>query len=186
MARFFKTIFTLITVAIILITGFYFARQFVIRKIYPLTYEADIMSQAKVYDLDPYFVCAVIWAESGFDENAESSRGARGLMQIMPDTGQWVAEKNDIESFHIDDLYEPDVNIMLGCWYLKYLENRFDGDITLILAAYNGGPNRVAEWLKQSDYSDGETLHTIPLTETKEYVEKVLMAYEIYQTYYSF
>ncbi len=151
---------------------------------FPVRYEEEIKTASEKYGLDPAFVMAVIDTESGFEPSAESNAGARGLMQIMPDTGAWIAEKLDIDDFEEDDLYNPETSIRLGVWYLDYLENRFTLNET-VAASYNAGQGKVSEWLDDPDYSDdGVKLKKIPYEETENYVAKVMRAYWIYKNIY--
>ncbi|MEA4854150.1 MAG: lytic transglycosylase domain-containing protein [Christensenella sp.] len=152
---------------------------------YPLDYEDLILKYANEYELDPYFVAAVIKTESGFRPDAESGAGAIGLMQIMPETGQWASEKIGMENFTSDMLFDPETNIRLGCWYLSFLKERFSGDLPIMMAAYNAGHNKVQQWLENPEYSsDGKQLTNIPYEETDNYVKKVTKAYEKYKEYY--
>ena len=185
MGRIISKIIRWIAVILILVVAFYYGRQFVMQRLYPLAYQDTIKQEAEAYNADPYLVAAIIWAESSFNAEAESSSGARGLMQIMPDTGEWIAGKIEMDTFSPNDLFNPEVNITLGCWYLHYLSNRFDSDVIIILAAYNAGPNRVAEWLDNEEYGTDGKLNAIPYPETEEYIKRVQHAYEIYQTYYT-
>ena len=151
---------------------------------YPLKYEELIKQYSDEYGLDPYFVSAVIYTESRFNEEAVSSAGASGLMQIIDETAEWISGKLCLDSY---DIFDPATNIEFGCWYLGYLNGRFDGNKDLVLAAYNAGPNRVEDWLSSEEYSsDGENLHSIPYEETDSYVTKVNEAYEKYKKLYSF
>ena len=150
-----------------------------IYKLYPLEYQEEIALYSETYDLDEYLVCAVICTESHFDASAVSYKGASGLMQIMPDTGEWAAGIIGIEGFSEEMLFEPETNIMIGCWYLSYLADMFDGDQEKILAAYNAGPANVKGWI---DSEDGSL--TILYEETAEYVERVQRYYEIYKGLY--
>lgn len=157
----------------------------VMKQFYPLKYQDLVEQYAQEYQLDKGLVNSVIWTESKFDEQAVSNKGAYGLMQIMPDTGKWIAQKLGLEEFDTDMLTQPEINIQLGCWYLNYLNERFDGNVTCVLASYNAGPNKVAEWLNDSRYSsDGVNLTNIPYPETQRYVEKVMSAYDTYQKLY--
>ena len=157
----------------------------VIKSVYKLRYESSVKYWAEEYSLDPYLVCSVIWTESKFDKEAESSVGAIGLMQIMPETGEWIADKLDLEDYHTEMLYEEDVNIRFGCWYLRFLLDRFEVTETAC-AAYNAGQNKVSDWLDLKTYSsDGKTLDVIPYEETAEYVERIKKAYEIYHFFYT-
>lgn len=152
---------------------------------YPLKYQDSISQYAKENGLDPYLVCGVIHTESRFDNEAESRVGAVGLMQIMPDTGQWIAQKMPLEGYEEAKLKDPETNIRMGCWYLRYLMDRFDGDLTLVLAGYNAGPNRVTQWLADPQHSQNGTLTNIPYEETENYVKKVQNAKEMYEAYYT-
>ncbi len=150
---------------------------------YQLNYPEAIQAYSGEYDLDPYLVAAIINVESGNRVDAESGVGAKGLMQIMPDTGEWIAQKLG-ESYSVDMLLQPDINIRFGCWYLRFLADRFPERDT-ILAAYNAGHGRVNGWLDDKAISaDGRLLDNIPYPETHRYVEKVLHNYERYHALY--
>ena len=154
---------------------------------HPLYY-ADLITQyALSQALDPALVSAVILCESSFDPSAESRLGARGLMQLMEDTAAWIAHKlgEDDETYSFDRLYDPEVNIRFGTWYLGYLFRRFDGDATKIVCAYHAGQGNVDSWLSNPLYSsDGVTLETIPTQDTAAYASRVLRAQTVYQKYY--
>jgi soluble lytic murein transglycosylase len=153
-------------------------RGVIVYEIYPLDYTDEIKTYSDEYALDAYFVSAVIRTESGFDEEAVSHRGAVGLMQIMPDTGAWAAEKIGMTEFSADMLAQPDVNIRIGCWYLRYLDDMFEGDQNKVMAAYNAGPNKVKEW------AGDDELGSIPYAETENYLVKVTRNYQIYKGLY--
>ncbi len=105
-------------------------------------------------------------------------------MQIMDSTGEWIASKLEVDNFNTNMLYEPEINIEFGCWYLNNLLKEF-GDLSLALAAYNGGSGNVTKWLNDPEYSsDGENLTYIPFKETKKYVDKVSTRYNIYKFLY--
>jgi soluble lytic murein transglycosylase len=153
---------------------------------YKLNYPDEITLFAQKYDLDPYLVAAVIHTESGNRPAVASNKGAVGLMQVLPSTGEWIAEKIDL-SLGTDAeaaLKRPPVNIELGCWYLNYLSERFDSP-ELVLCAYNAGPNRVAGWLEDPELTKSGELIEIPFPETEKYVERVLTARKKYQELYS-
>lgn len=155
---------------------------------YPMKYEDVIDKYSAEYQLDPALVCAVIYTESKFDPDAVSVDGARGLMQVMPETGEWIAAKLGMRAtYDVDKLFEPDTNVRFGCWLLNYLYSRFDGDSRKALAAYNAGQGNVDKWLTQPECSsDGVTLDHIPFRETRNYVKKVKAAHDIYlERYYS-
>ncbi|MBU5455434.1 lytic transglycosylase domain-containing protein [Caproiciproducens sp. MSJ-32] len=152
---------------------------------YPLSYKNIIRKYSKQFDVDPYLVAAIINVESNFNKDAISSKDARGLMQISPTTGKWASEVLTIENFTLDRLFEPDVNIMIGTWYINMLSKEFNNDLYLVLAAYNGGSGNVSKWLEDKKYcDDGENLRKIPFKETEQYVEKVIKNYEIYKKLY--
>lgn len=172
-----------IAVLLIVVLVCVFLRTELKKEIYQLKYVDYIKKYSDEYELDPYLVAAVIYTESSFDEKAESSKGAIGLMQIMPDTGKWIAKKLKIDEY---SLYDAETSIRMGCWYLNYLSERFNGNTDNILAGYNAGPNKVASWLKDSRYSEnGITLSNIPYQETEDYVYKVNKYYEIYKELYN-
>ncbi|MCL2500210.1 MAG: lytic transglycosylase domain-containing protein [Defluviitaleaceae bacterium] len=136
---------------------------------------------ANAGDIDPSWIYAVIMAESGFRENAESPRGAQGLMQIMPATAEWLAGLMGIRGFEPEDIWRPDVNIAMGSFYLNRLAETFGGDMRLALAAYNAGQGNVRSWLTNPEYSaDGKTLDVIPFKETYNYINRVEFNQRVY------
>ena len=143
------------------------------------TYVAEIVAEnCKRFSLDENLVLSVIKCESNFHPEARSSVGALGLMQVMPETADFIARKAGITDY---DLFSADDNIFLGCAYLRYLFDRFSDEKTVI-AAYNAGEGRITEWLKNERFSsDGSTLDNIPIRETERYVRRVLL----YKHYYS-
>lgn len=154
---------------------------------HPLYYADTITAYADAQELDPALVAAVILCESSYDPKAESRLGARGLMQLMPDTAEWVAHKlgEDDADYSFDNLYDPQTNIRFGTWYLGYLSRRFNGDATKIVCAYHAGQGNVDSWLKNPQYSsDGVTLDVIPTQDTATYASRVLRARDIYRKYY--
>ena len=154
---------------------------------HPLYYEGYIRQYAAMQDIDPALISAIILCESSFDPQAVSRLGARGLMQLMEDTAQWVAHKLDEDdaSYSFDRLFDPETNIRFGSWYLGYLSRRFDGDAKKIVCAYHAGQGNVDSWLKNPNYSsDGVTLDTIPTQDTANYARRVLSAVDVYHKYY--
>ncbi len=151
---------------------------------YPLRHSEYIEEYAKEYELDPVLVMAVIKAESNYIHDAHSGI-ARGLMQLTDETAKWVAEKMKMKDFQPDDVENPETNIKMGCFYLRYLMDYYS-DTDLALAAYNGGMGNVDKWLKNEEYSkDGKTLDTIPFPETSGYVKKVHRYMDIYRKLYA-
>jgi len=139
----------------------------------PLDDVAVIREQAREKHLDPALIAAVIYAETKFDART-SPTGAIGLMQIEPATAEFLAHRSGGTDFQIADLAEPAVNIAYGSYYLRYLLNRYDHDLTLALAAYNGGETNVDEWLAQAHAAGVRfTVDSIPFPQTRAYVERV-------------
>ena len=152
------------------------------RRIFPLKYGVEVAQAAKTYDLDRWLVYAVIKVESDFVPDAQSHAGATGLMQIMPETGEWVMWRKG-EEYDSSRITEPGYNIEIGCYLLSYLLERYDGNLDFAIAAYNAGSGKVDEWLNSPEYYDGETLK-IPYAETSNYVAKVKYSYEKYKKLY--
>ena len=181
-----KLLFTLLTLVLLvaLLAGYFFcARPALLRSKYKLSYREEILSSAKEYDLDPYLVCGVIFTESAFRPEAKSSVGALGLMQLMPATGLEEAELLEIEGVTEKRLTEPALNIRLGCTYLRKLLDEF-GTESVALAAYNAGPGRVRQWLKEYGKKDDGSILYIPYPETSKYVGRVQSAKGVYERLY--
>src|SRR5215212_1200213 len=152
----------------------------------PLRHEDIIRQQASDKDLDPALIAGVIFAESHFRDQT-SHAGAKGLMQLMPETADYIAQKSGGTAFVQGDLATPQVNIAYGSWYLRYLLDKYDGREALALAAYNAGQGNVDEWLAQVG-ARGEQFRAadhIPFPETRDYVKKVLAAREDYRREYA-
>ena len=152
---------------------------------FPYKHKEVIDKYSEEYNLDPLFVLSIIKAESKFDKSARSHKDAIGLMQITESTGKWIAGQMGIKDFSSDMLYDENMNIKMGCWYLNNLHKEF-GDWDLVIAAYNAGRGRVQEWLNSAEHSDdGKNLTYIPFKETDKYVKKVNVYYNIYRSLYS-
>jgi len=149
---------------------------------FPLDYLDDIKKQARQQDLDPAIVLGLIRRESVFDPKARSPAGARGLMQIMPQTGRQIARKLNETWQSENSLYQPNVNVKYGTHYYKQMLDRFGGHFALAAAAYNAGPGRVDRWLPRHHPLPADIwMETIPFKETREYVAAVLGYAMIYQ-----
>lgn len=160
--------------------------DYINKLIYPFHYRETIIEESQKNGLDPLLVAAVIWVESRFNEDAESAKGARGLMQVMPQTGEWAAEQMNIPNYSTEMLYDPAVNIAIGTWYLRELSEEFDGNIYAVLAAYNGGRTHVKRWLEYTYWDgSGENISDIPFPETRDFVVKVVRVYQRYENLYS-
>lgn len=152
---------------------------------YPVEYEDLIRAYAQENGLEPAYVAAVILAESSYRPEAVSSADARGLMQIVPSTGEWIAGKLD-ETFSEEALFDPATNIRYGCWYLGFLMDRYGGDMRCASAAYHQGQGTVDAWLRDPALSsDGRTLDRIDSSATEKYVDRILKYYEQYEKIYA-
>jgi len=145
---------------------------------------AGTWSSAASRRTDPYLVAAVIKHESKFDPYARSDGGALGLMQLMPQTAEWIARQLG-EPFTEDYLYDPALNIRYGVWYLAVLEDEFGGNDILALAAYNAGRGNVRDWMERFHWNDQfNEIDAIPYPETRLYVRRVLEDREQYKRLY--
>ena len=150
----------------------------------PLRHDDIIRQQASDKNLDPALIAGVIYVESRFRDQT-SHAGAKGLMQIMPATADYIARKSGGTAFRLEDLATPQVNIAYGSWYLRYLLDRYDGSEPLALAAYNAGHGTVDGWLADAAASGRDfAVAEIPFPETRGYVRKVLDARKDYRREY--
>lgn len=179
-----RRVILIAVVLVIAIVASLFVMSVAKKASYPVKFEEIAEQKAQQYGLPLSLVMGLIRTESGFQADAVSNVGAVGLMQIMPDTGKWIAGKLRWQDYSDEMLTEPEKNIELGCWYLRFLMDRFEGDITAVLAGYNAGHNRVAQWLQDpSNTQDGRLVH-VPHPDAEKYVEKVLYAQKQYQEMY--
>jgi len=169
---------------LVVLVGLLAALPFVLRvpetvrqTIYPLRYEETIREVSEENGLEPAFVAGVVYTESRFRPNVESHREAYGLMQLLPQTAEFIGQRSGIRG----DYRDPEVNLRLGAWYLGYLEGRYQGDERLMLAAYNSGEGTVDGWLSEEGFDIAED---IPYKETREYVDDVLEARQTYRELY--
>jgi soluble lytic murein transglycosylase len=152
----------------------------------PLRHEDIIRQQAQDKNLDPSLIAGVIYVESRFRDQT-SHAGAKGLMQLMPATADYIAGKSGGTRFEQGDLADPQINIAYGSWYLRYLLERYHGNVALALAAYNAGEGKVDGWWQDAaDRGENFTVADhIPFPETREYVTKVLDARRKYRREYA-
>ena len=144
-----------------------------VNRYYPLHHLDLVNKYADEYSVEPALVCAVIHAESKFMTDAVSNKGASGLMQVVENTAYWLAPKAGMEDFNYSQIFDPEINIRLGCYYLSMLEKQY-GDRDVALCAYNVGSGNVDQWLKNPEYSnDGKTFVHVPFRETRDYVKRV-------------
>ena len=142
---------------------------------YPLRYESIVRGHARNYRLDPALLAAVIYQESKFRADAESESGAIGLMQLRPDTAKGIAIRTGGSRFRTADLYDPEINVRYGSWYLRHLLDKYDDEKTA-LAAYNAGQRNVDTWRAQGK--------GIQFSETRAYVDRVEELKGIYRHAY--
>ena len=153
--------------------------QYGVQRLFPLPYREIVLTAAEDYDVPPALLYALIKAESNFDPDAESQKGAKGLMQLMDQTAAECAGKTGMT---LTDIFAPEQNITLGAYYLGKLLDMYEGDEKSAVTAYNAGHGRVDGWLSDLRYSpDGKTLAEIPFPETERYVRKVELYKAIYQ-----
>ena len=155
--------------------------------VYPLQYDYLVRQYAYETKIDPALVASVILVESKFDERASSQPGAHGLMQVMPDTAQWIADEMGMTDYTPVKLSDVRTNIRLGTWYLAYLLKEYDGNQILALAAYNAGRGHVDSWVREYGWTkDFQEIEKIPFSETREYVRIVLLNEKHYKQLYDF
>jgi soluble lytic murein transglycosylase len=142
---------------------------------YPLRYEQIVRGHARNYDLDPALLAAVIYQESKFKADARSASGAIGLMQLLPDTAQGIAVHTGGSAFRTSDLYDPEINVRYGAWYLRHLLRKYHDERTA-LAAYNAGQDNVDRWISAG--------RGIAFRETRAYVDRVEELKKIYRDAY--
>lgn len=158
----------------------------VLRWLYPVYYREIIERWAVSHGLDPWLVAAVVRVESNFRPSVTSPRGARGLMQLLPETARWVSEQMGDAAFFEDLLYDPEVNVRLGTWYLADLLREFAGNEPTALAAYNAGRGTVQRWLSESTWDGSEEgIEAVPYGETRRFVARVLRLWRIYRWLYA-
>ncbi len=157
----------------------------IMKAVYPLKYSAYVEKYASENGLDKYLVYAVIKTESDFKTDARSDVGARGLMQIMEETFDWIKYKKGDSDTVYYDMYSAEKNIEYGCWLLGFLCREFE-DTDCVAAAYHAGRNNVNNWLSDKQYSsDGKHLDHIPISDTAHYVDKINFTMKTYLSLYS-
>jgi soluble lytic murein transglycosylase len=151
----------------------------------PLSHEDIIRQQAAEKHLDPALIAAVIYAETKFDPR-QSSAGAEGLMQLLPQTAEFLARRSGATTFTTADLATPQVNIAYGSYYLRYLIDHYGGQVLPAIAAYNAGMTNVDRWVAAARAAGGSLgINDIPFPETRAYVQKVLQAQRDYRRTYA-
>ncbi len=169
----------------ILILGVFFSFKLLIKRAYPLEYYDIVRKYSEEYGVEKSFVYAVIKSESNFNQYTVSDAGAIGLMQITPDTFNWLQYRMKSEKKLGEEyLFDSEVNIKHGIYFLSILLDKYD-DYKVVLSAYNAGMGAVDKWLDNEEISDdGITLKNIPYGQTDRYVNKVIEAKKIYESIY--
>jgi len=160
------------------------APRFLQRLAYPLYFADLVVAEARAHGLDPLLLFALVRQESLFDGWATSRADARGLTQIIPSTGEWIARRLSWRGYRAHHLYRPYLNARFGAWYLARQLEDFGGDLFAALAAYNGGPGNAARWLARARGDDDLFVEVISLPETQLYVKKVYEHYALYHALY--
>lgn len=164
-----KKLVAAVLCACVLLGGFAYVNEtkpgWYARLLYPLRYETIVRTHARNYRLDPALLAAVIYAESKYRSGVRSSSGAIGLMQLLPSTAKGIAVHTGGSRFRVDDLYDPELNVRYGSWYLRHLLDKY-GDEEIALAAYNAGQRNVDRWQAQGQgIAFGETRHYVSRVE---------------------
>ena len=150
----------------------------IVNFVYPVYYHRYVSKYSKEYNVDEYLVYSVIKAESGHNKDAVSPKGAVGLMQIMDTTATDIMERIGMNE-DIESLSDPEVNIRVGTYYLRYLLDRYEGEVDMAIAAYNAGMLNADRWKAESSVDD--FANNIDIKETNEYVKRVNQNYQVYE-----
>ena len=168
-----------IIIFIVLVIIIINARTFVIKLMYPKKYSEYVEKYANVYEIDSNLTYAIIKVESNFNEKSISSKGAIGLMQLMEETANEIADELKMVN---RDLTNPEININIGVAYLEKLLKKYEYNYNMALVAYNAGIGNVSNWIENGVIQqNGENIENVPYLETNNYVRKILRAYEIYK-----
>lgn len=157
----------------------------ILRVFFVLDYRVEITAYCRANRVNPAMISAIIFVESRFDSQAKSHKGALGLMQIMPETGHWIARQLGWQDFSTESLLNPEKNLQIGIWYIAYLQRQYHQNDYLALASYNAGSRYVSEWLANGIW-DGDSVKVdqIPFPETKKYLIRIMFLKKIYRYLY--
>lgn len=154
--------------------------------LFPRPFWDDLRKDSQSNQLDPYLVASLIRQESEFNPGAVSRANALGLMQLLPSVGKNLAHQAKIKNYSQSELFNPSVNIQLGTHYFRYMVDHYNGQVEYALAAYNAGEERVDTWRRNGDFKDiDEFVESIPITETREYVQAVMRNAVMYRLLYA-
>lgn len=186
MKKLLKIILVIIFVILLLITIYkvFDIENKILKYLYPIKFQEYVYKYSEELNIDPMLTLSIIKTESNFDELAESSTGATGLMQLMDNTAKEQAEKLDIK-YSKGILYDPEINLKLGINYFNTLLDYYNQNYILAFAAYNAGLGNVQKWIQEGIIKeDGSDIENIPFKETNMYVRRIINTYEIYKTLY--
>lgn len=163
----------------------FYNSTFFARQLYPIHFVQEIRDSAANYDVDPFLIAAIIRTESNYQLGQESRKGAIGVMQLMPDTAEWIVDAGGHPKHTLDELHRVDVNINLGSWYVSWLLKQYKGNKLYSIAAYNAGQGNVNKWREAGTW-DGtaEHINQIPFGETRHYVQRVIYYWKKYHKLY--
>lgn len=189
-----KRVFALLFISLVALL--FYSNDWLGRWMYPIHYQQEIRLASNQSKLDPFLVSAIIRVESNFKSDKISPKGAIGLMQLMPDTTEWILNVSGSSVDISNRMTTPDVNIQVGTWYISSLQKQFEQKIAkmeyeedriaLVAAAYNAGPGNVSRWLENGTW-DGSfaELAYVPFGETRHYVQRIIYYYKKHERYYS-
>lgn len=181
-----KLLFILVILIIIsyILFGVFKVQDRILKNIYPIKYEEYVLKYSEQYSVDKNLIYAIIKAESNFNENAVSNKGATGLMQLMPTTAIQLGRTINVDC-NEEKLKDVDININLGVKYISNLIEKYN-NIEVALSAYNAGTGNVDNWIEKGIIKkDGSDVENIPYKETNNYVRKILRDYKIYKQLYN-
>lgn len=180
----YKTVF--LGILLLIFTGvmLFYSYLFFLKRAYPIEYYDYVEENSERYNVEKELILAVIKSESNFRQNAESNAGAIGLMQVMPETFDWLQTHNLMPYLDVGHLKDPETNVKYGTYLLSILKKRYN-NIEEVICAYNAGIGTVDKWLKDKRYSyDGRSLIKIPYPDTDIYVKNVLECLKMYKNLY--
>lgn len=188
-----KRMFALLFIAFLILL--FFQTDWLSRMMYPVKYEQSIRISAGEHGVDPILMTSIIRVESNFKPNLVSAKKATGLMQIMPDTANWIIEQAGYTELTKERLAQEEVNIHLGAWYIKHLYDYFgnyakdkpdETHMAIVIAAYNAGPGNVEKWLHEGVWDGSlDQSKLIPFGETRHYLQRVMYYYGKYEAIYA-
>ena len=143
-----KKIIIAVAAIVLVLAGYFYIPAIFGDSVFPLKYQDSIRRWSREYNEDPFLVAAIIMQESGYNPRAQSPVGAMGLMQIMPATARGIASGTGYPNFTTDKLYDPEVSIQFGTWYIHVLKEKYGGNVTAALAAYNAGSGNADKWIR--------------------------------------